>query len=165
MTRDVESRIVCPQNADNHCTGPALDLDAKRQAYFFATLGRPGPGDPTRLIATMAVDGMVKAAVDAALDELGGKGAFPAEVIDHTKELVYGETADLMTGWYRFHHNHTHLRFLWQPTEVTTLNRIVEAKVARLVRGGGLAAEEGSSQPAVLPQPAGLPLGPQPAGP
>jgi hypothetical protein len=132
MKREVEDRIVCPQNADNHCTGPATDLDAERQAYFFATLGQLDEELRPHFIGLMAVDAKVKEAVDPALDRLAAAGLFTPTVIAHTKELVFAETTD-QQGWYRFHHNHTHLRFLWQQTTSTTLDGIIGGKIARLM--------------------------------
>ena len=40
---------------------------------------------------------------------------------------------DLGTGWYRFHHNHTHLRFFWRPQDQDTVARRIEFKISRLV--------------------------------
>jgi hypothetical protein len=156
MKRDVESRIVCPQNADNHCTGPALDLDAERQAYFFAVLGQLDEEVSPHFIALMAVDAKVKEAIDPALDRLAAAGSFTPSVIAHAKDLVYAETTDLQ-GWYRFHHNHTHLRFLWKQEEAGTLAGIIEGKLARLTQAGPGAPAAAVTPAVPAPAPGNIP--------
>jgi hypothetical protein len=133
MQRDVESRIVCPQSADNHCVGPALDLDSDRQAYFFASLAQLDLDAGGKMISLMAVDGKVKEALAPAFERLVASAAFPRPTVQHARDLVYGEATDKGTGWYRFHHNHTHLRFLWRPEEAEQMASSVEAKINRLV--------------------------------
>lgn len=133
MTRDVASRIVCPQNADDHCTGPAVDLDTRRQAAFFAVLSELDLTFHRRLIDKMAVDGKVRQAVLPALDRLAATGEFPSGVVNHAKELVYGETYDQRTGWFRYHHNHTHVRFRWNAEEASSMAASIESGVDKVV--------------------------------
>jgi hypothetical protein len=133
MNRPAENFIVCPSHADGHCTGPALDLDADRQAYFFAALGQLDEEVGEGLITRMAVDGQVLQAVTPALDRLAASGAMPRNSVERAKQLVYGELTDLGTGWYRFHYNHTHLRFFWRPQDKETVARGIEFKISRLV--------------------------------
>lgn len=114
---DAVNYVVCPINEDGHCTGPATDLDAPRQAYFFACLGRLDMELGGRLLSKMAVDAWVQAAVTPELDRLEAKGTFTPAAIGRARKLVYSEAVDQGTGWFRFHHNHTHLRFQWRQAD------------------------------------------------
>lgn len=119
---DAVNYVVCPINEDGHCTGPASDLDAPRQAYFFACLGQMDLDLHSQLLKTMAVDAWVARAVEPELDRLEARGAFSRAAIAHTKkDLIYSEAVDRGTGWFRFHHNHTHLRFQWHQDEASQM--------------------------------------------
>src|SRR5438270_3442169 len=135
MTRQVPTFIVCPSNSDNHCAGPALDLDADREAYFFATLGRLDHETDDGLLVCMAVDGWVKRALMPAFARLQMNGDFTPAVISHAEQLVYGEMTDQGTGWFRFHHNHTHLRFHARGDDPVRLASAIDARIDGLLNG------------------------------
>jgi hypothetical protein len=139
MRRPVDTYVVCPATSDNHCVGPALDLDADRQAYFFATLGRLHHNMDDGLILCMAVDGWVKRALMPAFARLQMHGDFTPAVINETEQLVYGEMTDQGTGWYRFHHNHTHLRFLPRADDPARLSNAPDATFGGLLNRPALA--------------------------
>ncbi len=142
LKRDVSSFIVCPQNGDNHCTGPATDLDACRQAYFFASLGKLAYalGDRVgnhKFIDLIAVDYAVESNQDyqAQLTELAThpEYGFTPQEIELTKDLVYSEKeeGDQPTGWYRFHHHHNHIRFMWNPQKSKEWQNYIETKLTQ----------------------------------
>lgn len=123
MKQDDGSFIVCSKNNDNHCTGPADRLDAERQAYFFASLAelayaigdRAGTSEEDRkLIHRIAVDYQVHKAVLPELDKLADPKdpCFNPEIIALAKKILYSEEKDQGTGWFRYHHDHMHIRFV-----------------------------------------------------
>lgn len=120
MRRLAAGYIVCPQNANAHCIGPATDLDAKRQAAFFNYLAALDASYDGKLVQRVAVDWQVWVAVHPHL-------SVPA------KRIVYAEETDLGTGWFRYHHNHFHARFYWNPKQSHQWAAEIEAQVARRV--------------------------------
>jgi len=125
--------VVCPLNQGGHCVGPATDLDAQRQAYFFACLGKLDLELHYRLLQKMAVDAWVDKAVQPELDRLETSGAFGHNEIANAKRLIYSEAVDLGTGWFLYHHNHTHLRFQWHAGESNQLLARIENRLRGVV--------------------------------
>lgn len=132
-TRSLSDHIVCPSRADEHCTGPASYLDAERQAYFFAVLSELDLTYDRGLMERMAVDGRVRLAVLPELDRLAQSGEFPRATISRARELVYGELQDGRTGWFRYHHNHTHLRFYWNESRAPRMEAGIKAGIGRIL--------------------------------
>ncbi len=129
MRRLTPGMIVCPSNANAHCTGPATDLDAERQAYFFNVLSALNAEYGNRLIQKAAVDNEVHAAM---------VGNLRTDI----RSVVYSENVDLDTGWFRFHHNHFHLRAFWRPAEAACWEAEINSKIRALLSpsvssGGG----------------------------
>lgn len=146
-------KIVCPDTTDNHCVGPALRMDEVRQAYFYASMAQLDLEMDEELVQLMACDGWVKHDLLPVLDQFAADGTFSSTVIAHTKQLLRGEMVDQGTGWFRFHHDHTHLRFRWQPTVATQMASAVSARAEGVMRGRGLLAMVPPAAPAPKPEP------------
>lgn len=143
-----QEKIVCPETADSHCVGPALRMDEQRQAYFYASLAQLDLEMDEELIQLMACDGWVKQGVLPVLDRFAADGTFSTTVVNHTKRLLEGSMVDDGRGWYRFHHDHTHLRFRWQPTVAAQMASAISARASGVRDGRGLLAVVPPAPPA-----------------